>query len=104
MKLSIWIAVTVALAATGLARAADNTDAGAAKSALCAGCHGPNGISVNPLWPNLAGQHPAYLEKQMRAFRDGSRIEPTMQPFVATLTDADIAEIAAFFASRTACK
>jgi cytochrome c553 len=80
-----------------------NIEAGATKSAVCGGCHGPNGISVNPLWPNLAGQHALYLEKQIKAFRDGARVEPTMQPFVATLTDAEIVDIAAYFASRRAC-
>jgi len=104
MKYSIRIALALALAVSGTARAADSIEAGAAKAAVCGGCHGPNGISVNPLWPNLAGQHAAYLEKQMKAFRDGNRVEPTMQPFVATLSDADIANIAAFFSSRKACQ
>lgn len=99
----IRIALLVALVATGQAYAAQNTEAGAAKAALCGGCHGPNGISVNPLWPNLAGQHAEYLIKQITAFRSGSRVEPTMQPFVANLTDADIEAIAAFFASRKGC-
>jgi cytochrome c553 len=103
MTHAIRIALLMALASTAVAHAAENAAAGAAKAAVCGGCHGPNGISVNPLWPNLAGQQAGYLSKQMVAFRDGSRVEPTMQPFVATLTDADIADIAAFFASRNAC-
>jgi hypothetical protein len=53
---------------------------------------------------DLAGQHAEYLDKQIKAFRDGTRIEPTMQPFVATLTDADAADLAAFFASRNPCQ
>ena len=81
-----------------------DVDAGARKSAVCGGCHGASGVSVNALWPNLAGQHVQYLDKQIRSFRDGGRRDPTMQPFVATLTDADIADIAAFFASRSACR
>ena len=92
------------LAATVPAYAVEGAQAGSAKAAVCTGCHGPNGISVNPLWPNLAGQHAAYLSKQLAAFRDGTRAEPTMQPFVANLTDADIDEIAAFFASRNGCR
>ena len=104
MTHAIRIALLLALASTGAAHAAENAEAGAAKAAVCGGCHGPNGISVNPLWPNLAAQHAAYLSKQLAAFRDGSRVEPTMQAFVATLTDADIADIAAFFASRKACQ
>ena len=46
---------------------------GKAKSITCAACHGPEGNSANPLWPNLAGQKEAYLVAQLKAFRDGSR-------------------------------
>ena len=91
-----------AAAAAGSVRG--DVDAGAQKAAVCGGCHGASGQSVNPLWPNLAGQHVDYLARQIRAFRDGKRLDPTMRPFVATLSDADIADIAAFFASRSACR
>ena len=76
---------------------------GEAKAAVCAACHGPKGISVNPLWPSLAGQQEAYLEKQIKAFRDGERNEATMQPFVANLTDQDAADLAAYYASLSPC-
>ena len=104
MKTIVRIMVTVCLLGSATAYAAGDIQAGTAKAALCAGCHGPAGISVNPLWPNLAGQHVEYLDKQIKAFRDGSRVEPTMSPFVATLNDGDIADIAAFFASRKTCQ
>lgn len=74
--------------------------AGKAKSATCVACHGPAGISVNPLWPNLAGQHEAYLAKQIKAFRDGERKDPLMTPMVAGLSDADIANLAAYYAAQ----
>ena len=80
-----------------------NPDAGKAKSALCAACHGPAGISVNPLWPNLAGQQQVYLAKQIRQFRDGERAEITMQPFVQNLSDQDIEDLAAYYASLSPC-
>jgi len=73
--------------------------AGKAKATLCAACHGPNGISLNDLWPNLAGQKEAYLKKQITAFRDGQRQDPSMQPMVSNLTDEDINNLAAFFSS-----
>ena len=79
------------------ASAAGDAAAGAQKAALCAACHGPKGVSTNPLWPNIAGQQAPYLEKQMKAFRDGQRQELTMQPFVATLSDQDIADLAAHY-------
>ena len=80
-----------------------NAEAGKAKAALCVACHGPDGISINPLWPSLAGQQGIYLAKQIRAFRDGERVEPTMQPFVASLTDQDVEDIAAYYASLSPC-
>ena len=77
--------------------------AGKAKAALCAACHGPAGVSINPLWPSLAGQQELYLVKQIKAFRDGEREEITMQPFVENLTDQDVADLAAFYAGLSPC-
>ena len=94
--------VAVLLVAVG-ARAAGSAATGETKSALCAACHGPKGISVNPLWPSLAGQQEGYLEKQIKAFRDGDRAEPTMQPFVANLSDQDASDLAAYYASLSPC-
>ena len=83
--------------------AVGDADAGAAKAALCAACHGQNGISSNPLWPSLAGQHEAYLAKQIKAFRDGERVDVSMQPFVANLTDQDVEDLAAYYAGLSPC-
>lgn len=93
--------VVVAIVA-GAAPVGSKVD-GAAKAAVCAACHGPKGISVNPLWPSLAGQQEAYLAKQIKAFRDGTRTEPTMQPFMQNLTDQDAADLAAYYASLSPC-
>ena len=86
-----------------VAQATGDAAAGKAKAAVCAACHGPAGVSVNPEWPSLAGQQPVYLAKQIRRFRDGERVEPTMQPFVQNLTDQDVDDIAAFYASLSPC-
>ena len=69
-----------------------------AAAATCVACHGPKGVSANPEWPNLAGQHAGYLEIQIRAFRDGQRENPAMAPFVGKLSDKDIANLAAYYA------
>ena len=82
---------------------AGDAAAGKAKAAVCAACHGPVGVSVNPAWPSLAGQQPVYLAKQIRLFRDGVRVEPTMQPFVQNLSDQDIDDIAAYYAELSPC-
>jgi cytochrome c553 len=93
------LALLAALAAaTPLALAAGNASAGKAKSGVCAGCHGPDGVSVNPLWPNLAGQNAEYLVKQMKDYRDGRRTDPVMAPMAQGLTDEDIENLAAYYA------
>ena len=86
----------VLLGASGSVLAGD-AEAGKAKAASCAGCHGANGVSSNPMWPNLAGQQSGYLAKQMKAFRDGTRTDPMMSPMAKPLTDADIYNIAAYY-------
>ena len=87
---------------TGTALAQDKGDsaAGATKAATCTACHGLNGNSANPEWPVLAGQNAAYLRDQITRFKTGKRFNALMQPMVAPLTEQDIADLAAFFASR----
>jgi cytochrome c553 len=96
----ILIATFTALLLASTAATAGDIEAGKAKSAICASCHGPAGHSVNPLWPNLAGQKEQYLIKQIKAFRDGTRKDPMMAPMVAALSDEDIANLAAYYASQ----
>jgi len=67
---------------------------------MCAGCHGVDGNSVNEAFPSLAGRSPGYLIKQMKDFREGIRIDPTMNGMVSTLTDEDIANLAAYFSGN----
>ncbi len=72
--------------------------AGEKKAQICAACHGAKGISVNPEWPNLAGQHLTYLIKQLKDFKQGhERVSLSMTPFITHLSDQDINDIAAFY-------
>jgi cytochrome c553 len=64
----------------------------------CATCHGPEGQSSNPQWPNLAGQHAGYLALQLRAFRSGERENAAMALFVKNLSDEDIQVLADYYA------
>lgn len=91
--------ILVAIATTTLTANAADIEAGKAKSAVCAACHGQNGIGTSPIFPNLAGQKEQYLANQIKAFRDDIRQDPTMKPMVAPLTDEDIANLAAYYAS-----
>lgn len=68
-----------------------------AKAAVCAACHGPDGNSINPIWPNLAGQHAKYLQQQLQAFKTGQRANPIMAGNVAPLTPEDMVQIAKYF-------
>jgi cytochrome c553 len=99
MKKYLVAAVSSIMLVSANVSLAGDAAAGKAKSATCAGCHGAAGISANPLWPNLAGQQEAYLVKQLKAFRDGTRSDPMMSPMAKPLSDADIENLAAYFAS-----
>lgn len=79
--------------------AAGNVAAGKAKAASCAGCHGAKGISMVPTFPNLAGQKAAYTAKQLKAFKDGSRKDGSMNAMSKPLSAADIDNLAAYYAS-----
>jgi len=96
------IKITITAAALSLSMnvtAGGDAAAGKVKSANCTGCHGMNGRSTNPDTPNLAGQKENYLVKATKAYRDGQRKDPMMSPMVSGLSDADIANLSAFFSS-----
>ena len=97
---SFFFALLTALIFASTSALAGDAAAGKAKSALCASCHGPTGISMSPVWPNLAGQKEQYLIKQITAFRDGTRQDAMMAPMVAALSDTDIENLAAYFSSQ----
>lgn len=81
---------------------AADIDAGKAKAATCIACHGINGISAVPMYPNLAGQKAAYLESSLKAYKSQERKggnAAIMWGLAAPLSDADIANLAAYFAS-----
>ncbi len=83
--------------------AAGHVDAGKAKAQACAACHGANGISANPEWPNLAGQHAGYIAKQLADFKSGElRKDPVMSGQAANLSPQDMADLGAYFATLTA--
>jgi cytochrome c553 len=93
------IAALVAALVAPAAMAAD-VEAGRAKvAAVCAACHGANGVSVSDAIPNLAAQRSAYIEAQLKALKDGSRKNPIMNAMAAQLTPDEIANVAAYFAS-----
>lgn len=79
-----------------------SAEAGEAKSITCTACHGSGGNSVNPLWPNHAGQGAPYLVAQLEAFKSGQRKDPLMSPQAMLLTDEDMRDLAVYFESLPA--
>jgi cytochrome c553 len=98
-KLIVTAAIIVGMTSFGSAMAAGDVAAGKTKAAVCAACHGANGISANPLWPNLRGQKDQYILKQLKAFKDGTRKDPLMTPQAAQLSEQDMENLAAYFSS-----
>ena len=83
-------------------RAAGNVEAGKAKSATCAACHGAQGISTLSVNPNLAGQVPGYISAQLKAFKSGERVNAVMAGMVAALSEEDMNDLDAFYSSLEA--
>ncbi|WP_457666294.1 c-type cytochrome [Thiolapillus sp.] len=98
-KLIVIAAVAASMVSFGTAIAGDAAAGKTKATTVCAACHGPAGISVAPQFPNLAGQKEAYIVKQLKAFKAGTRTDPIMAPQAAPLSDADIENVAAYFAS-----
>jgi cytochrome c553 len=75
--------------------------AGKALANNCTACHGETGLTSNPAWPSIAGQQPAYLVNVLKAFRAGLRKDPMMAAVARSLSDADIANLAAYYATQS---
>ncbi|MCK0536775.1 c-type cytochrome [Alcanivorax quisquiliarum] len=84
----------------GHVHAAGDAAAGEAKSAVCAACHAADGNSPVGMYPKLAGQGEKYLLKQLMDYKSGARQDPIMQAQVATLSEQDMADLAAFYAAQ----
>lgn len=87
-------AMNVVLPVTG------NKDAGKEKAAMCASCHGEDGNSETPGFPRLAGQYESYVVKALEDYKSGKRNNPMMAGFAASLSEQDIKDVAAYYASQ----
>ena len=95
-----WLVLSLTLALASLSNALfaeGNAEDGKAKSAACVSCHGEHGNSMVATFPKLAQQHPSYLIKQLRAYKDGTRKNAMMSGMAMSLSDADMADIAAYY-------
>lgn len=89
----------LALVSTTAVHAAGDAKAGRKKAAMCAACHGIDGLSKMPAAPNIAGSPAIYLEKQIKAFRSAERKDENMNVVAKPLSDQDIADLAAWYSS-----
>lgn len=97
----IPVSVATMLASGPIHAAAGDPQAGEAKAnGICLACHGPQGNSIVPLWPKLAGQHPEYIYKQLMDFKAGRRANEQMTPMAMPLTDQEVADLAAYYAGQ----
>ena len=94
----------LALALMSVSVQAADLEAGKAKAELCAGCHGENGVSQTENIPSLAGQQDQFVQWQLVFFRAGTRKNEAMKPIVDQLTNEDIRNLGAYFASLTPAK
>ena len=103
MKLvaNVLVAAALAAGAVNLAQAAGDAEAGKNKSAVCGACHGADGNSMIPNFPKLAGQVEAYTVKQLKDIKSGDRVVPEMAGIVPGLSEQDMADLAAYYASQT---
>ncbi len=85
-------------------KAAGDAGAGKALAKNCAACHGETGVGTNPAWPDIAGQKAVYLANTLKAFRAGLRKDPMMAGVVRGLSDADVANLAAYYAAQSCGK
>jgi len=91
---SLMAVISLSVAAQG------DPAAGQAKAAICAACHGTDGNSMLAQWPKLAGQHAAYLTRQTNLIKQGARPVPEMVGIIAAVSEQDIEDVSAFFASQ----
>lgn len=98
--ISQLLAATALLALVPQAIAEGDATAGQQKVATCAACHGMDGNSVNPQWPSLAGQHASYIIETLAAFKSGKRSDVLMNAQAMILADADVADVAAYYAAQ----
>ncbi len=95
-------APAVVAAAPVMAAKPDLVKGEATFSAVCAACHGADGNSGTPAYPKLSQQHPEYLVKQLQEYKSGKRKNAIMQGFAATLSDADMKNVAYWATSKKA--
>jgi cytochrome c553 len=100
MKVLFKALAAMALIMSTSVMAAGDPAKGEQTSAICASCHGVDGNSVVAMWPKLAGQHEAYLQRQLELIKSGARVVPEMAGIVTMLSEQDVADVSAFYSAQ----
>ena len=100
MKKTVILMSIFFAAFSSVSLASGSAEAGQAKAAVCMGCHGADGNSLMAMYPKIAGQGESYLIKQLQDFKSGARASAMMVGFVAALSEEDMSDLAAYFASQ----
>ena len=101
MKYTMQTLAAVAALSLATLTSAGDIEAGKKKAAeICSACHGPDGNSPAPDFPKLAGQHADYMVSTLKKYKNGKRANPIMMGMAATLSDADIQNVSAYFAAQ----
>lgn len=103
-KLAFGFAAAVALGTMASSVHAGDAKAGEAKIGACTACHGKDGKATAPIYPNIGGQSEQYLVAAIKAYKSGDRNNPIMKPMAMMLSDADVENVAAYYASQNQCK
>lgn len=98
-KIILSLLLTVGAISTASAVEGD-AQAGKEKASVCGACHGATGVNPSPTYPDLAGQHAAYIVKQLVDFKSGARTDMMMAPMAVNLSEQDMADLGAFFAAQ----
>lgn len=99
-RASMLLSLGLVLAFSSVAAsAAGSIEQGKTKAATCFACHGADGNAVDPQYPRLAGQYNLYLQQALHEYKSGQRNNAIMKGFAATLSEQDIADVAAYFSS-----
>ena len=93
------IILGILVATSSVSAYAGDINKGKSKAGMCAACHGAQGISAIPMYPNLAGQKAAYTVKQLKDFKSGKRVDPVMAPMTKMLSEEDMKNISAYYES-----
>lgn len=104
MRKALYVLTLCGFMAASGSVLADAEAGKATASGVCAGCHGPKGISTSDAFPNLAGQKKSYIAGALKAYRDKTRNAPMMNGMAGALSDQQIDDIAAYYASLKACE